>query len=169
MEEIITILTSPEIQAKILPLKIAGIAIFLLFLGAIIFFLFRTKWMKYRYFEDMIGFLSYRPLGVGKMMKRWAGIIKKFESGTEYDQKTALLEAEELMDEVLERMVQKGETTEEKLENLPLGSVSNLSQIKEALKMKNSIVRDPGYKLNKEEAELALKAFEQALKDLQVF
>ena len=103
------------------------------------------------------------------MMKRWAGIIKKFESGTEYDQKTALLEAEELMDEVLERMVQKGETTEEKLENLPLGSVSNLSQIKEALKMKNSIVRDPGYKLNKEEAELALKAFEQALKDLQVF
>ncbi len=169
MEEIISFITSEEIQARILPLKISFIAVFFILLGAIIFLLIRTNWLKYRYIENVVGFLSYRPLGVGKLVKRWRGVRRKFEKGSEYDWKTAVLEAEELLDDVLERMGQKGETTEEKIQSLPLGSVSNFSQIREALGIKNRIIRDSEYKLSREEAESALKAFEQALKDLQVF
>jgi hypothetical protein len=90
-----------------------------------------------------------------KILKRWEKINSKLNSGIEANYKLALIEAEKLFDRVIKEI---GYGAEKKL--------ANIITIKQANKFKDNIIEDKKFKLSKEDAERAVGAYKEGLKEL---
>ncbi len=169
MPEIISWLISPTFSGWLLILKILFIVAALILLGFIIFALAKTSWLKRLWIWDLVEFFSFRPYGVRKVVKAWAKITARLETGLESEYKLAIIEADSMLNDILKRMGFDGETLGERLERLTAATLPNLKQIWEAHKIRNNIVHDPNYRLTLDEARRVLDIYEQALRDLQAF
>lgn len=169
MPEIISWLISPTFSGWLLILKILFIVAALILLGFIIFALAKTSWLKRLWIWDLVEFFSFRPYGVRKVVKAWAKITSRLETGLESEYKLAVIEADSILNDILKRMGFGGETLGERLEKLTAATLPNLKQIWEAHKIRNNIVHDPDYRLTLDEARRVLDIYEQALRDLQAF
>lgn len=165
---IISFFTSPEIQAKLFPVKIAFLTISLFFLIFIIFALLRTHYLRWLFFQDFIEFFTYRPYGAKRITKAWNRILKRLETGIESEYKLAVIEADDMLDSSLKRMGYQGATLEEKLQKLTSATLSNIEQIYEAHKIRNNIVHDPDYRLSLDETRKTLDIYAGAFRDLQI-
>ncbi len=158
-----------EIISPLLNLKILFIVFALVCLAGAIYFATKSSWLKYRIIQDLVEFFTYRPYGIRKIVKQWAKIMGRLETGLESEYKLAVIEADSLLDETLERMGYGGETLGERLKNITSDILPNLEQIWQAHKIRNNIVHDPDYRLNLDEARKALAIYEKAFTDLQAF
>jgi len=150
-------------------LKIIFIVISLFFLIVIFYSLRKSSWLKYRFLQDVVEILTYRPYGVKKMAKIWSKIKGRLELGTESEYKLAVIEADSMLNDVLERMGFKGEILGDRLKQVTTDILPNVEESREAHKIRNNIVYDPDYKLTLDQARKTLATYEQALQDLQVF
>ena len=169
MPEIISWLISPTFSGWLLILKILFIIVALILLGFIIFALAKTLWLKRMWIWDLVEFFSFRPYGVRKVVKAWAKITARLETGLESEYKLAVIEADSMLNDILKGMGFGGETLGERLERLTAATLPNLEQIWEAHKIRNNIVHDPDYRLTLDEARKVLGIYEQALRDLEAF
>lgn len=149
--------------------KIVVIVFALALFLSICFFLKRSSWAKFRFLMDFTEFLTYQPYGVKRLDKIWAKIAKRLETGSESEYKLAIIEADALLNEVLERTGLKGETLGERLKQLTVKILPNIEDAWEAHKMRNNIVHDPDYRFNLDQARKTLAIYEKSLQDLQVF
>ena len=169
MPEIISSILNPTFSGWLLILKILFIIVALILLGFIIFALAKTLWLKRIWIWDLVEFFSFRPYGVRKVVKDWAKITGRLETGLESEYKLAVIEADSMLNDILKRMGFGGETLGERLEKLTAATLPNLEQIWEAHKIRNNIVHDPDYRLTLDEARRVLDTYEQALRDLEAF
>ena len=167
--DVISFLTSLSIQEEIIWIKIGFFVFSGILFVIILLSLFSTKWMKYRFFEDFVGFFTFKPIGVSRLVKTWNKISKRLELKSEDEYKMAVLEAEEILDNVLEKMGYFGKNLKEKIDKLPLVAVSNIDSLKDISEIRKRIVYNPDQELSLDEAKKILDVFEQSLKDLQVF
>jgi len=167
IEQMISFVLNPTFSGWLLFFKILFIFFSLLFLGFIIFALLKTTWLKRLIIWDLQEFLTYRPFGVTKIVGKWQRIKKRLETGMESEAKLAIIEADSMLDGILDRMGFGGRTLGERLERLTAVSLPNIEEVKQAHKIRNSIVHDPTYKLDLEEAKKVISAYEKALTDLQ--
>lgn len=103
-----------------------------------------------------------------KMRIRWGKIRKRLETGNESEYKVAVIEADNVIDELLKRMGYKGENLSERLDNIPPGQIENIDGFREAHKVRNRIIHEEGFKLAKESAEAILGTYEKFLKEFEV-
>ena len=150
-------------------LKFVFLAISLFFLLGAIFFVIKSTWLKRRFLEAIIEFGTYRPFGVKKTFKQWIKITKKLETNKEADYKLAVIEADGLLDNVLEKMGYKGETTADRLKQLTSDILPDLDKIQEVHKIRNNIVHDPDYQFTLDDAKKVVATYEKAFRDLEVF
>lgn len=169
MSEIIFWLISPTFSEWLLILKTLFITVALILFGFIIFVLAKTSWLKRLIIWDLVEFFSFRPYGVRKVVKAWAKITSRLETGLEAEYKLAVIEADSILDNILKRIGFGGVTLGERLERLTVATLPNLKQILEAHKIRNNIVHDPDYRLTLDEARRMSGIYEQALRDLQAF
>jgi hypothetical protein len=169
MENIISFILSPPLSGWSLILKILLIILSLFLFGFIIFALAKTSWLKRLLIWDLVEFFSFRPYGLRKIVKTWAKITARLETGLESEYKLAVIEADSILNDILKRMDLGGETLGERLEKLTTATLPNLEQIRGAHKIRNNIVHDPDYRLTLDEARRALDIYEQALRDLEAF
>lgn len=153
-------------QSTLLTLKIVSTAIALLFISAIIFLIRRTSWLRYRYGQDITEFFTSRPYEVKKFEKIWAKIMSRLEQPSEGEHKLAIIEADSLLNEILEKMGFQGETLGGKLEKVTADILPRLQEIQEAHKFRNNVVHDPDYRVTLEQAEKTIKIYQKALQDL---
>ena len=92
-----------------------------------------------------------------KIIKKWANIERKFDSGVESNYKLAILEADNLYDEVLRTVGYDKEKT-----------LDNVDEIKNAKKIRRNIVDDSSFMLIASEARSALDAYKIGLEKLGV-
>lgn len=168
-ENIISFLLFPSFSGWLFALKIVFIFITLFFIGSIIFFLIKSSWLNYIILYDVVEFLTYRPYGVRKIEKIWLKTKARLDTGLESEYKLAVIEADNMMDDILKRMGYGGETLGERLTKLTAATLSNIEQIKETHKMRNNIVHDPDYRLSSDEAKKFMAVYERAFRDLQAF
>lgn len=102
------------------------------------------------------------------LAKKWAEIEKKFKSQSESDLKLAVIEADKILDNLLERMGYHGKTMGERLEQVQPAQFPRLQEVWDAHKIRNNIVHDTDYKLSYGEAERAIKTYEAVLQELEV-
>lgn len=168
MNNLLSFITSPEF---LLYLKIIFISVGIILLAAITILLSKASWLKYSILEDWTEFFVYRPFGVKKTFKQWAKILKRLEAENETEYKLAVIEADSLLDEVLNKMGIEGEVLGEKLKQLKLkpGILPNFEEIRQAHKIRNNIVHDPDYRLNLAEAKKVVSIYEQTFRGLEMF
>jgi len=148
-------------------LKILFLIISLFFLFGIVYFLLKTEWCKRLFLQDLVEFLSFKSYGLRKVSQTWKKIIKRLEKFSESETKLAIIEADDLLNEILERMGYSGETLGEKLKQLSEVILPNLDEVLEAHKIRSNIVHDPTYRLSFDEAKKVLKIYERALLNLE--
>jgi len=139
----------------------------ILFIG-VLYFISRTTWLKKSYLENAVEILTYRPFGVKKTFKQWAKIEKKLESNKEPDLKLAVIEAENLLEQIITKMGYEGETMADKLDQISSGVLPNIEDIKSAHKTRNNIIHDPDYRLTPEQAKKIMKVYEDALRSFEM-
>jgi len=88
------------------------------------------------------------------------------KKGDESEYKLAIIEADTVLDDVLEKVGYSGETLEDKIDKVSLVVISNKEEILEAHKVRNTIVYNPNYKVELEEAKKLLEIYKKALIDL---
>lgn len=100
-------------------------------------------------------------------VQRWEQIKARLQKGDEANRKLAVIEADNLIDEILKRMGLPGNTFEEKMKQIEVQEIKSADKILEGHRTRNMIVHQPNFSLSQEEAEKALADFEEALKELE--
>ena len=167
VNEIISFLLYPEFTIWLLVFKILFLLFGFLFLGYIVWATLKTSFLKRAILVDLKEFLTYKPFYVKAFLPKWKKIEKRLESKIEADLKLAVLEADELLNKVMDEVGYKGDDLTEKLEKITEEVISNIKELKETRKIRENIIEDPSYKLTEEEAKKAIKTYEKALRDLQ--
>ncbi len=143
------------------------ISLLLLILIAVLFK--KTKWFKDIYGENLVEFVASRPYGVQKTFKDWGKIVSRIKGEKEEDYKMAIIEADDLLKEILLKMNFKGETMNDLLSQVDEKSLPSIEDVYYAHGLRNNIVHNPDYDLNIDHAKKSLKIYEQAFRDLQLF
>ncbi|PJE59843.1 MAG: hypothetical protein COU85_01390 [Candidatus Portnoybacteria bacterium CG10_big_fil_rev_8_21_14_0_10_44_7] len=123
---------------------------------------------------DYFWFVKYRLDSFGdesftkKADKRWAAIERKLLSLDQANLKMAVIEADNLLDEVLQRMSLRGENMGERLQQLDVAKLQSINLVWEAHKLRNRIVHEAGYQIKSDEAKTAVNSFKKALQEFQL-
>lgn len=168
-EEIIQFILNPTFKGWLLAVKITFLAFSAFFLGFIIWALIKTTWLKRIFLWDLIEFLTFRPLEKQRWIKEWEKIKKRLQSNLEAEAKLAIIEADDLLNEILKNLGYREEDLEKKLNKLSPDLLTNLQEVRQAHKVRDDIVHDPSYKLDLKEAKKILAIYERALTNLEVF
>ncbi|MDP2950799.1 MAG: hypothetical protein Q8N55_00270 [bacterium] len=163
-------LVSQQLQDKLFWYKWSSIFVSILFL-VLIFAILKKD--KFDFFvatsgDEIQDRKSYKDSGLKKAQKQWQKIKSRFQKPSEPYLKLGLIEAENFLDEVLKRMGLGGEDLEQRLKRLKEGDVPSIVQLMEAHQTCQDIIRDPDYKISKEEALSKFNIFESSLTALNV-
>ncbi len=157
-------LATPDFARIILAAKIIGWLIIIFFITLIIILLKRSDagwWIRERRVaRDAV----YGTQIVGK---KWREILIRLELGDDANMKLAVLEADNIVDDILKKMALPGRNFEERLRQFEQQELPSLSLLWEAHGVRDKIVKDPNFQISKDEAKRALEGYEAALKDLE--
>ncbi len=167
--QLLDFLINPQFTGWLYYIRLFFITISAILFIIILFLLFKTNWLRLRYLEDIKEFTTNTPLQKNKLGKQWISIKKKFDSGTEGDYKMAVIEADNMLEEVMEKMGVEGESLSEKLNKVSPEKLKNLDDVWLAHKVRNNIVYDPDYKVSSEEIKKTIDIYREAFKNLDVF
>ena len=165
----ISIITSPQIQHILLPMKIGFISFTALFLGIIIYYLSKTDLMQEVILRDFTRFFFGQAYGMKKFARQWLKVKERVEKGTPSEWKISIMEADDMLDDLLFQMGLGGKTIDDRLKNVQIGIISNLEMVLKAHKVRNNVVHDPDYQLSREEAKTALDIYEKTFHELEAF
>ncbi len=98
--------------------------------------------------------------------KKWKRVVEHVTSDNPSDWRLAVLEADILLGEVLEKAGYKGESIGEKLKSVERSDFTTINQAWEAHKMRNSIAHEgSSYPLNHGEAKRVISLFEEVFRE----
>jgi hypothetical protein len=164
IKDFIYFISNPQVQDMLFPIKLVFMTFAMFFLAGVIYFMINSSWLQYKFLEDVTEFFSWQSYGLREISKRWNKIKKRIESGSEPEYKLAVIEAEDFLAEVLE---ERGYEEKDFVENLKkaakLISPLLLNEIISAHEVRNSIVYNPDYKLDIEQAKKVLGIYESGI------
>ncbi|MBI2577373.1 MAG: hypothetical protein HYV77_00835 [Candidatus Wildermuthbacteria bacterium] len=168
ISETFPFLQSQWFKTIIFIVKIVMGAVGLILLSFIVWVLLKTSWIKFSFGQDVSEFMRYRAGGAQKRMRDWERIRKRLLGTNVSEYKLSILEADQMLDEVLRKLGIKGETMDDRLLNTPDTLVKSIVRMQEVHRTRNNIVRDPDYYLAQEEAVSVINAYEEAFRDLDL-
>ncbi len=160
---------SSELQREFLPAKVVFIFFSVVFFIAIVYFMFRSTYLKYQFIIDVTEFFQIQPAAARKMAKRWKRIQKMADSGIESNYKLALIEADDLLDNVLKNKGFSGETFEEKIKQAGEIQIPDSERILQAHQTRNQAVYEPDYQLEAERLREILEVYKETIKNVEFF
>jgi len=100
-------------------------------------------------------------------LKKLEKIKKRLEKGDESNLKLAIIEADEIVNNILERAGYKGKDMGERLKQISPSQIANINDLRRAHRFRNKIVHSPDVKINKEDAKRAIEIYQKIIQDLQ--
>jgi len=150
----------------ILGIKWLGGLLVLIFGGLVVLLLFKTelidKWLKVT-----SNFLLTTAFPKRQLNKSWQKILSRLNKNDEANLRLALIEADNLFDDLLKQIKLPGESMADRLKYLDSSQVPNIDEIWQAHKLRNIVVHNPEYPITKNEIESGVRAYEKALKELE--
>jgi len=162
-------LTSPEFSVVLSAVKFFFIIISFIMLAGVIVLFFKASWARYQYYENYTEFLAYRPYGVKRGFKRWSKVIKRIETSREEECKMAVIEADDMLKEVFQKIGYKEDFLDDILNNVDPKILPSIEEIKKAHEVRNNIVHNPDYNLTVEQARNIIRIYQKALSELEMF
>lgn len=113
---------------------------------------------------------GFAPPGpaTGALQARWQEIKNHIKSFKDAEWKFAIIEADKLVDRVLEEAGFKGESMGERLTLISKDKLPNLDSLWEAHKLRNIVVHDPNYLVTHSQAREAIDVYERVLKEFGI-
>src|SRR3989344_1360443 len=164
MNELINSITDPQLQARLFSLKVAFIVTGSIFLAFVVWALIRTSWKNFKLLFDLTEFFSFRAYGYSRITRQWEHIVKRLQTPNEAEYKLALMEADDILGNILKRIGFMQPTVEERLKNVTSAIIPNLEELMKAHEARNNIVHDPDYRFSLEQARKTLGVYEEAFR-----
>jgi hypothetical protein len=111
---------------------------------------------------------TYKRKPLGKVKKIWETVEKRMRAHSESNYKLAVIEADKLLDMILEISEFPGKTMGERLKKVNTGQIPNLDEIWKCHKIRNNIVHDTDFTINQTEAQKCVDEYKKALIALEV-
>ena len=108
------------------------------------------------------------PVSKRKYAYRWQQIEKRLESENPSHYKVAVLEADRFADEVLQHVGYEGSNMGERLASLTPAQFVRIEDLKEAHAIRNKIVHEEDFTLERDEARRILAIYEDFFKDVEL-
>lgn len=103
-----------------------------------------------------------------KMKKKWEKIKARLEAENISQYKAAVLEADMLANKIFSDMRIPGKNLSERLENMKPNQIPNYEELKNAHQVRNKIIHEKKFLIEKEKAEEVLRVYEKLLRDLEL-
>jgi len=162
-DQIYNFLNTANFDAIVLILKITSLLVSTFLMWLIIVLVKRsdaTWWLRERAFASEFAY--------GKSTnEQWDAIIKRLKKGDEANLKMAVIEADNLMDNILKRMGLPGADMAERLKQIKPEEVASVNKIWATHDIRNKIVHQSNFHLTQEEAEKAVGNIEEVLRELE--
>ncbi len=104
----------------------------------------------------------------GKTERRWAEILARLERGNPSQYKAAILEADAFADEMLKGIGYAGQNMKERLAQMKAGEILAAEGLRAAHTVRNRIIQDPDFSLEKEAAEAVLNQYAAFFNELEL-
>lgn len=166
IKDFIYFISSSQIQDMLFPVKLVFIFFSVFFLVFVIYFMINSSWLQYKFLEDATEFFSWQAYGQREMSKQWNRIKKRTESGAESDYKLAIIDADDLLAEVLDNRGYDGKDFQESIKKAGKLIVSILDDVLRAHETRNAIVYNQDYKISADEAKKILDIYESAVNSI---
>ena len=168
IKDFVYYISSSQIQDILFPVRVVFLFFAVFFLLFVIYFMLNSSWLQYKFLEDVTEFFSWQAYGLRQMARQWGKIMKRTESGAESDYKLAIIDADDLLAEVLDDRGYDGKNIEESIQKAGKLIAPILDDVLKAHELRNSIVYNPDYKLTADEAKKALTAYESAVNNIGI-
>ncbi len=119
------------------------------------------------WFKSAGNFLLIQAFPKRHLNKSWQKILTRLQKNDEANLRLALIEADNLFDDLLKQMRLPGESMADRLRYIDSSQISNIDEIWKAHKLRNVIVHNHEYQITRNEMEFGVKAYERALKELE--
>lgn len=159
-------LSSPDSQS-ISIIKVIFLIISLLLLIAAIILIFQLRKQLKNSLEMVAESVAAPGLPKKALNKKWQSVLDKLEKDDENSYKLAVIEADNIFDDILKRIGYQGEDMGERLKQLTSAQTANLDEIWQAHKLRNQIVHEPDSRLTHSQARRAVEIYQRALEDLE--
>lgn len=103
-----------------------------------------------------------------KMKARWEKVRKRLGSENKSEYKVAIIEADNIIDDLIKTMAYPGESMGERLDGIPEGQIESLEGIKEAHKIRNQIIHEENFQVSREYAKEVFSKYEAFLEEFEV-
>ena len=163
IKDFIYFISSSQLQDMLFPVKLIFVTFGMFFLAYVIYFMVNSTWLQYKFLEDASEFFSWQSFGAKEMGKRWEKIMKRTESGAESDYKLAIIDADDLLTDVLDNRGYEGKDFEETLGKASQLISTIVKDVLNAHEVRNYIVYQPDFKLSTEQAKQILATYEAAV------
>lgn len=105
-------------------------------------------------------------LGTTILKERWESIIGRSKINSSESIKAAIIDADDLVDDILKRMGLEGESMAERMEKLSAGDFAAINQLLAAHHIRNRLVHEPGFSVSHEEANKVLGNYDSFLREI---
>jgi hypothetical protein len=157
---------SEEILLPLLPyFKIGSVIVSVLLLYGIFFCIIKTNWITGK-IERWVEVLKAGDLTRLRSLRAWKKIQKNMRSESIADWKTAIIEADKILDELLKASGFRGETIDDRFNQITPEFISNTNQIKEIHLFRNRIINEPNFIIRREDAWIAIYTYQKAFEEL---
>lgn len=146
--------------------KIISALVTFFFIVGIVYLL--TKITLRDFFGVLLEQTSFDKVDPGKIDKDWQEVQKKLASHDSNTHKLAVVEADSMLDYVLKTIGYSGNSLGDRLKKSAY-QFTDIDGIWKAHKLRNMIVHSTGMKVSKQQAAGAVKQFEKALLELEIF
>lgn len=164
-DNLVVYFNSSEFARTIFWVKLGSYSLSLLLIFAISILLSRSKatwWVGER-------IDSFKKVKLPEQTERdWVKIKERVEKADEANLKLAIIEADNMLDDVLKRMGLEGKDMGERLEKLNAQQLKSINDIWDAHRLRNLIVHQSDILLTENQIEKAIGVYEEALKELEV-
>jgi len=103
-----------------------------------------------------------------KMKARWNEVVTRLKSANESEYKVAIIEADNIIDDLIRNMGYPGDNMGERLNNIPEGQLESMEELKRAHEIRNRIIHEENFQVNREYAKEILKKYETFLEEFEV-
>lgn len=147
-------------------LKWLGALAAIIFGGLTVFLIIKMQIID-NWFKTAGKFLLTQTFPKRHLNKSWQKILGRLAKKDEDSLRLALIEADNLFDDLLKQMGLPGESMADRLKYIDSSQVSNIDEIWRAHKLRNVLVHNHEVPITGNEIEFSITAYEKALKELE--
>ena len=142
-----------------------SIVISALLLWGIIYFIFSSGWLRFKY-DQWTDVLGSADIGRRRQLRGWKQILKRLKTENMSNWKLAVLEADKILDEIFKMSGYRGETVHDRFAQITPEVLSNIEKINQAHRVRDRIKQEPDFVITKEEAIEIAKIYQQSFQEL---